>query len=524
MTQFPSTSTSLQFDPRSTTGEVNASRRDNQSNSGSTEDSRFSRALDDSSSRSDTRSDVRRDDAQTSARDHSPRDNDLRTDRTENAAPENAVDQSADPELSNDETETGSLEATAANEQDTTNQSEAILFDPFSLFQQLTNETAPAGTDAVATEGSLLASTAIAGFLPNGEGIGGVVTAQQNLTTAALQGTSNPLQAGLLNQNLAAQTNIALSQLNGNAGNAVGDVFENVLTTQLSNAGVQTTATSAQALLSNLQPNVQPNSGASILQASQLGELNQQTANANAGLNLTNTEGEQFGALLNSNKQTASPSQQLASLLSSTSSADVALPSPAQLTNPQLQQVVQQPVQQASQPLAQFANAAFANDTVPAFTAQISRNFAAGQDAFNVRLNPSELGRVDVRVINNDDGTVSTQIRVERSETLDLFQRDIRALERSLQQSGIKLGSEGIDLSLKDNGAEQGGNNQVFDNEFDAQGENAQNSDPALEVEEANQYLDNDGLLVDDLTADIALDQVQTIYARYQPGQLNIRV
>ena len=520
MTQFPSTSTSLQFDPRSTTGEVNASRRDNQSNSGSSEDSRFSRALDDSSSRSD----VRRDDAQTSVRDRSPRDNDLRTDRTENAAPENAVDQSADPELGNDETETssleatdetetGSLEATVANEQDTTDRSDAALFDPFSLIQQLTNETTPAGTDAVATEGSLLASTTITGFLPNGEGIGGVVTAQQNLSTPALQGTSNPLQAGPLNQNLAAQANIALSQLNGAAGNVVGDVFENVLTTQLSNAGAQTTATSAQALASNLQTNVQPNSAASILQASQLGELN-----------LTNTEGEQFGALLKSNQQTASPSQQLASLLSSTSGADIALPNPAQLTNPQLQQVLQQPVQQASQPLAQFANAAFANDTVPAFTAQISRNFAAGQDAFNVRLNPSELGRVDVRVINNDDGTVSTQIRVERSETLDLFQRDIRALERSLLQSGIKLGSEGIDLSLKDNGTDQGGNSQAFDNDFDGQGEHAQNSDPALETDDANQYLDNDGLLVDDLTADIALDQVQTIYARYQPGQLNIRV
>ena len=119
---------------------------------------------------------------------------------------------------------------------------------------------------------------------------------------------------------------------------------------------------------------------------------------------------------------------------------------------------------------------------------------------------------------------MNTQIRVERSETLDLFQRDIRALERTLQQSGLKLGSEGIDLSLKDNGADQGGNNQAFNNDFDGQGEQAQNSDPALEVEDANQQLDNDSLLVDDLAADVPLDQLQTIYARYQPGQLNIRV
>ena len=214
----------------------------------------------------------------------------------------------------------------------------------------------------------------------------------------------------------------------------------------------------------------------------------------------------------------------MASLLSSTANADVALPNQGQVTNTQLQQAVQQPVQQAAQPLAQFSNATFANDTLPAFTAQISRNFAAGQDSFNVRLNPSELGRVDVRIINNDDGTVSTQIRVERSETLDLFQRDIRALERTLQQSGVKLGSDGIDLSLKDNGTDQGNNSQAFDNDFDGQGEHAQNSDPALEADGDNHQLDNDGLLVDDLNGDIPLDQVQTIYARYQPGQLNIRV
>jgi len=113
---------------------------------------------------------------------------------------------------------------------------------------------------------------------------------------------------------------------------------------------------------------------------------------------------------------------------------------------------------------------------------------------------------------------VNTQIRVERAETLDLFQRDVRALERTLQQSGVKLDSNGIDLSLQDDGADQGANNQASDNNFDDQGEQAHNND------DVNQQLDQDGLLVDDLATDIPADQVHTIYARYQPGQLNIRV
>ena len=494
MTQFPNTSPSLPFDPRSNIVEANSSRRDNQSAAGSSEGNRFSRALDDSSTRTDTG----RDDTQVSTREGSPRDNNLLTDSRENAAPENTGAQRADTELSNDETEAGSLEATVASEQDTTEQSDAALFDPFSLIQQLTNEATSTGANAVATEGSLLASTAITGFLPNGE----IATPQQNVAGTLLDAATTPQQVGQpgqlgqAGQNLATQINGALAQTNNIAGGVIGDTFETALTTQLGDGAQQTT---------------NPNAGANT--------------SPNTGLNPTSSEGEQFGSLASSNQSTATPSQQLASLLSGGTNADVTLPNQGQLANSQLQQAVQpQPVQQAAQPVAQFANTAFADDTLPAFTAQISRNFAAGQDSFNVRLNPSELGRVDVRVINNDDGTVSTQIRVERSETLDLFQRDIRALERTLQQSGVKLGSDGIDLSLKDNGADQGGNNQAFDNDFNGQGEHAQNSDPALEADDTNQHLDNDGLLVDDLTADIPIDQVQTIYARYQPGQLNIRV
>ena len=531
MTQFPNTSPSLPFDPRSNIVEANSSRRDNQSAAGSSEGNRFSRALDDSSTRSDARTDAGRDDTQVSTREGSPRDNDLLAGSRENAAPENTGDQRADTELSNDETEAGSLEATVASEQDTTEQSDAALFDPFSLIQQLTNETTSASTDAVATEGSLLASTAITGFLPNGEIASGITTPQQNVAGTLLDAATTPQQGGQpgqlgqAGQNLATQINGALAQTNNIAGGVIGDTFETVLTTQSSNASTQAAAQNPTSLQQNI--------AASGLQTTQLGDGAQQTTNPNAGantspntgLNPTSSEGEQFGSLANSNQSTATPSQQLASLLSGGTNADVTLPNQGQLANSQLQQAVQpQPVQQAAQPVAQFANTAFADDTLPAFTAQISRNFAAGQDSFNVKLNPSELGRVDVRVINNDDGTVSTQIRVERSETLDLFQRDIRALERTLQQSGVKLGSDGIDLSLKDNGADQGGNNQAFDNDFNGQGEHAQNSDPALEADDTNQHLDNDGLLVDDLTADIPIDQVQTIYARYQPGQLNIRV
>ena len=610
MTEFPSTSTSLSFDPRSNAVEATASRRDNQFNTGSTEDRGFSRALDDS----DARAEVRRDETQAPALERPTQERstgerstgersfgersfgeaDSRNNNGEPAALENSAEQNGEPEVSansevganNVAPESETVEGTGtfegASENVTVDVSSFAFADipefanPFALAQQIT-------TEAPQTSAPLLTPTAIEGVLPSGEIASSLITPQQNLAAIPLDtpdglqlgqvgelGQQN--QAGLLGQNLATQinsatpqansavpqansavpqansavpqansatpqansavpqVNSAVPQVNSIVGGTIGDAFETVLSTQTGNASTQAGAQS----LTNLQQNV----SASTLQPGQTGDVTLQGTNANAGpnagssagVNLTSTEGEVSGSFTNANQSstTTTPSQQLASLLSGGGNADVALPNQAQVANGQVQQAIQQPVQQAvqqaAQPLAQFANAAFANDTLPAFTAQISRNFAAGQDSFNVRLNPSELGRVDVRVINNDDGTVSTQIRVERSETLDLFQRDIRALERTLQQSGVKLGSDGIDLSLKDNGTDQGGNSQAFDNDFDSQGEHAQNSDPAWEANEANQHLDNDGLLVDDLTGDIPLDQVQTIYARYQPGQLNIRV
>ena len=568
MTEFPSTSTSLSFDPRSNAVEATASRRDNQFNTGSTEDRGFSRALDDS----DARAEVRRDETQAPALERPTQERstgerstgersfgersfgeaDSRNNNGEPAALENSAEQNGEPEVSansevganNVAPESETVEGTGtfegASENVTVDVSSFAFADipefanPFALAQQIT-------TEAPQTSAPLLTPTATEGVLPSGEIAGSLITPQQNLAAIPLDapdglqlgqvgelGQQN--QAGLLGQNLATQINSATPQVNSIVGGTIGDAFETVISTQTGNASTQAGAQS----LTNLQQNV----SASTLQPGQTGDVTLQGTNANAGpnagsnagVNLTSTEGEVSGSFTNANQSstTTTPSQQLASLLSGGGNADVALPNQAQVANGQVQQAIQQPVQQAvqqaAQPLAQFANAAFANDTLPAFTAQISRNFAAGQDSFNVRLNPSELGRVDVRVINNDDGTVSTQIRVERSETLDLFQRDIRALERTLQQSGVKLGSDGIDLSLKDNGTDQGGNSQAFDNDFDGQGEHAQNSDPALDADDTNQQLDNDGLLVDDLTGDIPLDQVQTIYARYQPGQLNIRV
>ena len=67
-------------------------------------------------------------------------------------------------------------------------------------------------------------------------------------------------------------------------------------------------------------------------------------------------------------------------------------------------------------------------------------------------MDPAELGRVDVDLKISRDGTVKAHLSVERRETLDMFMRDQRGLERALDAAGLKLESGDLQLSLKDQG------------------------------------------------------------------------
>ena len=96
--------------------------------------------------------------------------------------------------------------------------------------------------------------------------------------------------------------------------------------------------------------------------------------------------------------------------------------------------------------------------SAPAIAAEITRAATNGRTRFEIRLDPPELGRIDVKLDISDDGRIRTHLTVERSETLDLLQRDARGLERALQQAGLKSGDGGLQFSLRDDGSNTGRN------------------------------------------------------------------
>ncbi|MEX2455245.1 MAG: flagellar hook-length control protein FliK, partial [Rhodospirillaceae bacterium] len=83
---------------------------------------------------------------------------------------------------------------------------------------------------------------------------------------------------------------------------------------------------------------------------------------------------------------------------------------------------------------------------------QISRAVEQGSDRLTVHLKPAELGKVTIELDVGPDRRVTAVISAERSETLDLLQRDARSLERALNDAGLRTGAGSLEFGLQGNG------------------------------------------------------------------------
>ncbi|MHA6289058.1 flagellar hook-length control protein FliK [Maricaulis sp. CAU 1757] len=104
----------------------------------------------------------------------------------------------------------------------------------------------------------------------------------------------------------------------------------------------------------------------------------------------------------------------------------------------------------------------FAAHTAPQLAGQISRQFQQGNKVFDIRLDPAELGKVDVRLELRADNRVHAVLTAERPETLVELQRTARDLERALQDAGLDLAEDGLEFEMGDFGddtAQQGDEN-----------------------------------------------------------------
>lgn len=80
---------------------------------------------------------------------------------------------------------------------------------------------------------------------------------------------------------------------------------------------------------------------------------------------------------------------------------------------------------------------------------RIRKAAAGGQERISIKLHPAELGRIEVKLAWSDEGLVRAMISADKGETLELLQRDSRALERTLQDAGIKTDSGSLSFDLR---------------------------------------------------------------------------
>jgi len=79
----------------------------------------------------------------------------------------------------------------------------------------------------------------------------------------------------------------------------------------------------------------------------------------------------------------------------------------------------------------------------------IAAKSADGVKHFDIRLDPPELGRVQVHLSLDDSGKAQASLVVDKPQTLELLQRDAANLTRSLTDAGVSLSNNGLNFSLR---------------------------------------------------------------------------
>ncbi|MBN8800656.1 MAG: hypothetical protein BGO82_14235 [Devosia sp. 67-54] len=109
----------------------------------------------------------------------------------------------------------------------------------------------------------------------------------------------------------------------------------------------------------------------------------------------------------------------------------------------------------AAQASPRILPAAYQAAATPINMAQVAfemmRQMHQGQSRFSIRIDPPELGRVDVKMHVDASGNINARLTVERSETLDMFQRDRGSLEKALSQAGLDGAKTNLEFSLRQN-------------------------------------------------------------------------
>ncbi|MFN3227871.1 MAG: flagellar hook-length control protein FliK [Hyphomicrobiales bacterium] len=148
---------------------------------------------------------------------------------------------------------------------------------------------------------------------------------------------------------------------------------------------------------------------------------------------------------------------------------------------------------------------------VTALAVEITRQAMNGKTQFDIRLDPPELGRLNVRLEMDASGQTRAHMVVERAETLEMLTTDARNLERALQQAGLKTEPGSVSFELAQDAADGFAQDQHSAGADDQSGETMSSDTTDVGLE--------DSMLPDELASPEAIRQ-----QLYVTGHLDVRI
>ncbi len=95
-------------------------------------------------------------------------------------------------------------------------------------------------------------------------------------------------------------------------------------------------------------------------------------------------------------------------------------------------------------------------------TARVELALDGAGSRVRIDLEPADLGRVEVALRLDDNGTAAATFTVDRPETLQLLQRDARVVNEMLSAAGFSVDQRGLDFTLRDSGGRAGDGERRF--------------------------------------------------------------
>jgi len=91
---------------------------------------------------------------------------------------------------------------------------------------------------------------------------------------------------------------------------------------------------------------------------------------------------------------------------------------------------------------------------------EIARRVTAGGHELTVRMNPADMGRIEVRMAFDDGGTLRASVAAERPAALDLLRRDSADLHRALSDAGVRADAQSFRFDTRGGSGDQFGQRQ----------------------------------------------------------------